>query len=98
MEDTILLHDNIEYLEQNDINHTYPKKRGEKPPCVYIVICIFLLLIVVQNVCILMFLIKIKFFADHLDLRWLESDEMYEYKKKFESIIDEVCKLYIKCY
>jgi len=96
MEDTILLHDNSEYLEQNDINQVYPKKK-EKPACVYIVICIFLVLIVVQNMCIFMFLIKIQSFADHLDLRWLESDEMYVYKKKFETIIDAVCKLYIKC-
>ena len=94
MEDTIFIQDNPEYLDTQSINLKYKPNIKKN----YIFIYILLILIIVQNVCIFMFLIKIKSFADHLDLRWLESDEMYEYKKKFETIIDEVCKLYIKCY
>lgn len=98
MDDTILLHDNREYIEgqgglKNIIQHWQKKTKG-----VYIVICIFLLFIFVQNVCILMFIIKIKGFAENLDLGWLNSEEMFVYKKRFERIIDEVCKVYIKCY
>jgi len=97
MDDTILLHDNREYIEgQGSLKHIIQDWQ-KKTKRVNIMICIFLVLIVVQNVCIFMFLIKIKEFAENLDLGWLESDEMYEYKRRFERIIDEVCKLYIEC-
>ncbi len=97
MDETILLHENREYIEGQgslkNIIHNYQKKTKG----VYVVICIFLVVIFLQNVCIFMFIIKIKGFAENLDLGWLKSEEMFVYKKRFERIIDEVCKLYIKC-
>jgi len=97
MDDTILLHDNSEYVEsQGNINYSISKIKRTNSR-VYLVIFLFLIVIFVQNMCIFMYIIKIKEFAEKLDLGWLNSDEMYVYKKKFETIIDSVCKLYIKC-
>ena len=53
--------------------------------------------LVVQNILTLLFLIKIKGFAERLDLGWINSDEMFIYRDKIEKIVDEVCRLYIKC-
>ena len=94
MEDTIFIQDNPEYLDTQSINLKYKPTIKKNQIFIYIL----LILIIVQNVCIFIFIIKIKNFAKSLDLGWLGSEELMEYKKRVEMIIDQVCKLYIKCY
>jgi len=99
MESSILLSENRGFIgsgSEGNINYMLRmiKKRNYY---VNFVMFIFLMVLVVQNILTLLFLIKIKGFAERLDLGWLNSDEMFIYRDKIEKIVDEVCRLYIKC-
>ena len=99
MESSILLSENRGFIgsgSEGNINYMLRmiKKRNYY---VNFVMFIFLMVLVVQNILTLLFLIKIKGFAERLDLGWINSDEMFIYRDKIEKIVDEVCRLYIKC-
>lgn len=99
METSILLSEDRDFLNsgsEGNLNYMI-RKLKIRNNYVYCVMFIFLMVLVIQNILIMLFLIKIQGFAERLDLGWINSDEMYEYKKKIEVIVDEVCSLYIKC-
>ena len=95
MEDTSLLCENDGYILRDYDRDSYGmlKKIKTTNKRVFFVMFFFLIAIVAENILIFLFMLKIKSTA----LGWIDSDEMFEYKEKIEKLIDEACRLYVKC-